>query len=45
MRPLFMVGFVPSMPMNEERLATSGSCRITFANACCRCAMAANEIV
>jgi len=29
MRPLFGVMLVPSMPMNEERLATSGSLRMT----------------
>ena len=30
MRPLFSVVLVPSMPMNEDRLSTAGSCRITF---------------
>ncbi len=25
------VAFVPSTPMNDERLSTAGSCRITFA--------------
>ena len=36
MRPLFSVVFVPSTPMNDERLSTAGSCRITCASACCR---------
>ena len=43
MRPLFGVMLVPSTPMNDDRLATSGSFRITRASACWRSAMAANE--
>ena len=35
---------VPSTPMNDERLATAGSCRITRASACWRSAIAGNEI-
>ena len=45
MRPLFGVMFVPSTPMNDDRLTTSGSFRITAASACCRCAIAVNEMV
>src|SRR5439155_245086 len=45
MRPLLTVVFVPSTPMNEDKLSTSGSCRMTFAKACCRSAIASNEIV
>ena len=40
MRPLLGVMFVPSTPMNDERLSTSGSFRITRARACWRSAMA-----
>ena len=29
MRPLFSVVLVPSTPMNEDKLSTSGSCRMT----------------
>ncbi len=43
-RPLFIVVFVPSIPMNEERLSTAGSFRRTRASACCRSAMAGNEM-
>ena len=43
MRPLLSVVLVPSTPMNDERLSTAGSCRITSASACCRSAIAANE--
>ena len=43
MRPLLRVVFVPSTPMNEDRLSTAGSFRITFASACWRAAMATNE--
>ena len=32
-RPLFSVVFVPSTPMNDDRLATAGSRRITRASA------------
>ena len=42
-RPLFSVAFVPSMPMNDDRLATAGSARITRARACCRSAIVAND--
>lgn len=44
-RPLFMVVLVPSMPMNDERLCTAGSRRITLASACCRSAIDAKETV
>ncbi len=44
-RPLFSVGLLPSTPMNDDRLSTAGSCRITFASACWRSAIAAKEIV
>ena len=44
-RPLLSVTLVPSTPMNEDRLSTAGSCRITAASACCRAAIAGNEIV
>ena len=44
MRPLLSVVLVPSMPMNDDRLSTAGSCRITAASACCRSAIAGNEI-
>ena len=44
-RPLLTVTLVPSTPMNEERLSTAGSFRITAASACCRAAIAGNEIV
>ena len=45
MRPLLSVVLVPSIPMNDDRLSTAGSFRITVASACCRCAMPSNEIV
>ena len=45
MRPLLGVVLVPSTPMNDDRLATSLSFRIAAASACCRCDMAANEIL
>jgi hypothetical protein len=32
--PLFVVVFVPSTPMNDDRLATAGSRRMTRASAC-----------
>ena len=35
-----MVVLVPSAPMNDERLSTAGSARITLASSCCFCAMA-----
>ena len=43
MRPLFIVVFVPSTPIKDDRLCTAGSCRITRANACCRSAIAVKE--
>ena len=43
-RPLLSVVLVPSTPMNDERLATAGSRRITRARPCWRSAIAANEI-
>ncbi len=43
MRPVFTVVLVPSTPMNEERLATAGSARITRASACCRAVIARKE--
>ena len=43
-RPVFRVVFVPSMPMNDERLSTAGSFRTTFARACCRPAISENEM-
>ncbi len=39
------VVLVPSTPMNEDRLSTAGSCRITLPSACCRSDMARNEMV
>ncbi len=44
MRPLFCVVLTPSTPMNEERLSTAGSFRITLASACCFSAIAGNEM-
>ena len=44
-RPLLTETLVPSTPMNEDRLSTAGSFRITAARACCRAAIAGNEIV
>jgi len=44
-RPLLTVTFVPSTPMNEDRLSTAGSFRISEASACCSAAIAGNEIV
>src|SRR5260370_994927 len=43
MRPLFSVVFVPSTPINEERLSTASSLRIKSAIACWRRAIAAKE--
>ncbi len=43
MRPLLSVVLVPSTPMKEDRLSTSGSFRIAAASACWRSAMAAKE--
>ena len=45
MRPLLSVVLVPSTPMNDDRLSTAGSFRITSASACWRSAIAANEMV
>ena len=44
-RPLLTVVLSPSMPMNEERLSTAGSLRITRARACWRSAMAVKDTV
>ena len=43
-RPELSVTFEPSTPMNEDRLSTSGSARITFASACWWSAIWSNEI-
>ncbi len=40
-RPLFIVVFVPSTPMNDDKLATAGSRRITRATSCCSSAIRA----
>jgi hypothetical protein len=45
MRPEFNVLLVPSMPMKEETLSTSGSSRTTRARACWRSLMLAKETV
>ena len=45
MRPLFMVVFTPSAPMNEVRFSTAGSWRITWTSRCCSLDMAGNETV
>ena len=45
MRPLLGVALVPSTPMNDDRLSTAGSLRITVARACWRAAIPANEMV
>ncbi|MNL27816.1 hypothetical protein D3C87_1494330 [compost metagenome] len=45
MRPALSVVFVPSTPMNDETLATAGSCMITFCTASCLRPIAANEVV
>ena len=42
-RPLLEVGLVPSAPMNEATVRTSGSCSTTSARARCRSAMRVNE--
>src|SRR5256885_7427590 len=42
-RPLFGVMLVPSTPMNDDRLATSGSFRMIRASACWRSAIVGNE--
>ena len=43
MRPLLSVVFVPSTPINEVRLSTAGSSRMTRAKACCRSAIVPND--
>ncbi len=43
MRPLFSVTLLPSTPMNDDRLATAGSCSTTLASACWRSAIAGND--
>ena len=45
MRPLLRVVLVPSTPMNDERLSTAGSCKISRANSCCLADMELKEIV
>ena len=40
MRPLFSVVFVPSTPMNDDTLSTSGSFKMISASCSCRCAIA-----
>src|SRR5439155_1108063 len=45
MRPLLSVTLVPSTPMNDDRLSTAGSARMTSASACCRSAISANDTV
>ncbi len=45
MRPLLGVMLVPSTPMNDDRLWTSGSFRMTAAMACWRSAIASNDTV
>ena len=42
-RPLLSAVFTPSTPMNDERLVTSLSLRMTSARTCCRRAISANE--
>ena len=43
-RPLFSVMLVPSTPMNDVRLSTFGSFRISAASCCWRSAIAPYEI-
>ena len=43
-RPLLSVMLLPSVPMNEDRLTTSGSFRMAAASACWRSAMAVKEM-
>jgi len=45
MRPLFSVLLLPSTPMKDDRLATSGSASAMAASACWRSAMAPKEMV
>ena len=42
-RPVLSVVLVPSTPMNDDRLTTSGSFRMAAASACWRSAIAAKE--
>ena len=44
MRPLLRVVLVPSIPMNDDTLSTAGSRNSTRTRACCRSAIAGNEI-
>ncbi|KAG1432961.1 hypothetical protein G6F57_022542 [Rhizopus arrhizus] len=43
-RPVFSVVFMPSIPMNDDRLCTSGSANRDCATACWRRDMASNEV-
>ncbi len=43
MRPALAVVLTPSTPMNDERLATAGSCSTIAARRCWRSAIAAND--
>ena len=43
-RPEFKVVLAPSTPINELKLATSGSRPMTSPSACCLSVIAANEI-
>ena len=43
--PLLVVVFVPSAPMNDDRLSTAGSAKITSASSCCFSAIAFDPIV
>ena len=45
MRPLLAVMLVPSIPMNDDRLATSGSFKITSASRRWRALMAGKEML
>ena len=44
MRPLLSVALLPSTPMNDDSPVTSGSARIVRAAACCRSAIASNDM-
>ncbi|MNV60797.1 hypothetical protein D3C71_1532720 [compost metagenome] len=44
-RPVFSVVFMPSMPMKDDRLCTSGSASRLSATACWRRDMASNEVL
>ncbi|MCY1541123.1 hypothetical protein D9M68_767970 [compost metagenome] len=43
--PVFSVAFMASMPMKDDRLATSGSASRLWATACWRRAIASNEVL